>query len=118
MTTPDPEVRELAARAHWAASNGRRLRDGEAPTLGSVHYAHADAILAAVEPVIRRQERAATVQVIAKNLDQIADSYNPVFTPPEYTQEVAVKSIRRAAFERAAEVARSHAQPTEEKNRG
>jgi hypothetical protein len=110
MTTPTPDVREIAAQA--AAEVRQRALSvwgGSWITLYSDEEI-ADAVLSAVTPVTD----ALLAEKIAKNLDQIAESYNPAFTPPEYAQEVAVKRIRREAFKRAAEVARSHAHPRTE----
>jgi hypothetical protein len=113
VTTPTPDVRETAARALFAddwrgEADWLDLRVGEREQ----YLGRADAVLSAVTPVTD----ALLAEKIAKNLDQIAESYNPAFTPPEYAQEVAVKRLRREAFKRAAEVARSYAQPRVEQS--
>jgi hypothetical protein len=70
MDAPTPDVREVAARAHWAASNGRLLRaDEELPPGRNLHRIHADAILAAVTPVIRQQ----VAEEIAQRIDELDD---------------------------------------------
>ena len=54
----DGDLREIAARAHWAASNGRRLLAAEGVTLGSVHYAHGHTVLVAVLTALAEQVEA------------------------------------------------------------
>jgi len=101
MTTPTPDVREIAARAHWAASNGRSLRaDEELPPGTNLHRIHADAVLSAVTPVIERYAR----RQVAVEIDRYARDREC-----NGASEAAVRALKDAVA-----IARSDVQHREE----
>ena len=104
MTSPTPQdVREIAARAVLVVQWGRNDADwSQLNASGREHYLEiADAVLAAVSPVIRQQVA-----------EEIASDLMPEESDRPYFGDGYWLALRDAAA-----IARSHSQPTEETNR-
>lgn len=118
--TPVPDVRELARRTMQQAVHF----DANANCDGCNDAA--DAVLAAVEPVIRRQERAKVAEEIRAHADRHAPlAGHGVPAPLRRHLRVAARiaagpmTVEEAAQAFAAAIARSHStQPTEEETNG
>ena len=95
MTTPTPDVREVAARA---------LREADSGTEAIPYIVLADAVLSAVTPVIRQQERAAIAEELRTT---IADQASWLWFD---LGESALLRVARFIEESPAAVARSHVQ--------
>ena len=112
----EEDVREIAAEALFrSAMNGLGDWSTEIDEERDYWRSHSDAVLAAVEPVIRRQERVKVAEELAGEFDEYAERCRRGAPIAAGLGETAYNASRLIAFERAAAIARSHStQPGEE----
>jgi hypothetical protein len=110
MTTPTPDVREIAARAtfehEWRAP-GEPDWDDLTPGDQESYRHLADAVLSAVTPVIRQQ--------VAEEIAQAIDARSTAAYRGESGYNDWDTGLVREGLDDAAAIARSHAQHPEEK---
>lgn len=127
MTTP-PDVRTIAARALHLASC-EETNCVAAPE--KWHWNLADAVLAAVEPVIRQQERDGIRKDIAEKIelrrraalatarDRESDTHQQIYSNGQTVAYMELaERLDRYFAERAAAIARSHSTPAQPSNEG